>query len=149
MAALEWGGVLHYGTHNGSRIGMHAARANLRVLTREGNAAFRHTWKIADQLHVGLVELFRKKGRAVLVQRVGPMFQLMFTEQPAIRDYRAFCQHVDRSAYRRFVHKLFEFGVYTTPSAALHSIVTLAHSEQDVELTLTAIGKVLDAGARP
>src|ERR1700684_2046096 len=43
MDALQWGGVLHYGTHNGSRIGMYAARANLRVLTRDNNASFRHT----------------------------------------------------------------------------------------------------------
>ena len=144
MAALEWGGVLHYGTHNGSRIGMHAARANLRVLTRDNNAAFRHTWKIADALQARLEELFHKKGKAAIIQRVGPMFQIMFTEQPAIRDYRDFCQHVDRSAYRRFVHKLLEFGVYTTPSAALHSIVTLAHSEDDVSLTLSAAAKALD-----
>ncbi len=41
MDALQWGGVLHYGTHNGSRIGMYAARANLRVLTRDNNASFR------------------------------------------------------------------------------------------------------------
>jgi glutamate-1-semialdehyde 2,1-aminomutase len=145
MAALEWGGVLHYGTHNGSRIGMHAARANLRLLTRDNNAAFRHTWRMADLLATGLEKVFRKKSKAAIIQRVGPMFQLMFTEQPAIRDYREFCQHVDRSAYRRFVHKLFEFGVYTTPSAALHSIVTLAHSEDDVSLTLSAAAKALDA----
>ena len=145
MAALEWGGVLHYGTHNGSRIGMHAARANLRVLSRDNNAAFGHVWKIADLLHAGLQALFHRKGQAVIIQRVGPMFQLMFAEQTAIRDYRDFCQHVDRAAYRRFVHKLFEFGVYTTPSAALHSIVTLAHSEDDVSLTLAAVDQALDA----
>jgi len=74
----------------------------------------------------------------------------MFTEQGAIRNYREYCQHVDRAAYREFVRKLFEFGVYTTPSAALHSIVTLAHTEQDVEFTLAAVGKAFDAlsGAR-
>ena len=37
-------------------------------------------------------ELFTKKGRAAIVQNVGPMFQIMFTDQPAIRDYREFCQ---------------------------------------------------------
>jgi glutamate-1-semialdehyde 2,1-aminomutase len=150
MGALEWGGVLHYGTHNGSRIGMHAARACLRVLTRDANAAFRHTWKVADQLCAGLDQMFRRKGKSVIIQRVGPMFQLMFTKESAIRNYREYCQHVDRSAYREFVHKLFEFGVYATPSAALHSIVTLAHTEQDVDLTVAAVGKALDAlsGAR-
>lgn len=145
MDALQWGGVLHYGTHNGSRIGMFAARANLRVLTRDDNAAFRHTWKIAEQLCSGYRELFRSRGRAVLVQNVGPMFQLMFTDRPAIRDYREFCQYVDRPAFQKFVLSLFPFGVYASPSASLHSIVTLAHTEQDVEFTLEAAARVLDS----
>ena len=32
-----------------------------------------------------------------------------------------------------------------SPSAALHSIVTLAHTEQDVERTLEAAGKALES----
>ena len=144
MDALQWGGVLHYGTHNGSRIGMFAARANLRVLTRDNNAAFRHSWRIAEQLCTGLSDLFRQRGRSVLVQRVGPMFQLMFTDQPAIRDYREFCQFVNRAAFQKFVLSLFPFGVYASPSASLHSIVTLAHTDQDVERTLEAATKVVN-----
>jgi len=147
MDALQWGGVLHYGTHNGSRIGMFAARANLRVLTRDNNASFRHTWKISEKLCSGLRQLLQKKGRAAIVQNVGPMLQIMFTDRPAIRDYRDFCQYVDRAAFQKFVLSLFPFGVYASPSAALHSIVTLAHSEEDVELTLEAASKALDAAA--
>jgi glutamate-1-semialdehyde 2,1-aminomutase len=143
MDALQWGGVLHYGTHNGSRIGMHAARANLRALTRDNNAAFRHTWQIAERLCTGLVDLCKKKGRQVIVQRVGPMFQLMFTSQAAVRDYREFCQHVDRVAFQKFILSLFQFGVYASPSAALHSIVTLAHTNKDVDQTLEAAAKAL------
>ena len=143
MDAQQWGGVLHYGTHNGSRIGMYAARANLRVLTRDNNAAFRHTWRIADRLCEGYTSLFRKKGIPAIVQNVGPMFQLMFTGQPAIRDYREFCQYVDRAAFQKFVLSLFGFGVYASPSAALHSIVTLAHTDEDVERTLEAAEKAL------
>jgi glutamate-1-semialdehyde 2,1-aminomutase len=143
MGALQWGGVLHYGTHNGSRIGMHAARANLRLLTRDNNASFHHTWRIAERLCAGYRELFKKKGIAALVQNVGPMFQIMFTDRPAIRDYRDFCQHVDRAAFQKFVLSQFPFGVYASPSAALHSIVTLAHTDEDVDLTLEAAEKVL------
>jgi len=145
MDALQWGGVLHYGTHNGSRIGMFAARANLRALTRDNNASFRHTWKISEKLCSGLRDLFHKKGRAAIVQNVGPMLQVMFTEQPAIRDYRDFCQHVDRAAFQKFVWSLFPLGIYASPSSALHSIVTLAHSEQDVDATLEAADKALEA----
>ena len=147
MDALAWGGVLHYGTHNGSRIGLHAARASLQKLTENNSAAFRHTWKIADKLCDGLAGIFKKKRLSTIVQRVGPMFQLMFTEKSSIRDYREFCQYVDRKAYQRFVLKLFEYGVYTTPAATLHSIVTLAHTDEDVDLTLAAAEKALDAVA--
>ena len=147
MDALRWGGVLHYGTHNGSRIGMFSARANLRVLTRDNNASFAHTWKIADRLCTGLRELFRKKGCAAIVQNVGPMFQIMFTDQPAICDYRDFCQFVDRAAFQKFVLSLFPLGIYASPSAALHSIVTLAHTEQDVDQTIEAAAKALDTAA--
>jgi glutamate-1-semialdehyde 2,1-aminomutase len=144
MDALQWGGVLHYGTHNGSRIGMFAARANLRVLTRDNHASFRHTWRIAERLCKGYKELFEKKGIAAIVQNVGPMFQLMFTDRPAICDYREFCQFVDRAAFQKFVLSLFPFGVYASPSAALHSIVTLAHTEEDVNRTLEEAGKALE-----
>jgi glutamate-1-semialdehyde 2,1-aminomutase len=72
------------------------------------------------------------------------MFQIMFTGQPAIRDYRDFCQFVDRAAFQKFVLSLFPFGVYASPSAALHSIVTLAHADEDVDLTLEAAGKALE-----
>jgi glutamate-1-semialdehyde 2,1-aminomutase len=144
MDALQWGGVLHYGTHNGSRIGMFAARANLRALTRNNNASFAHTWKVAGRLCNGLREVFRKKGQPAIVQNVGPMLQIMFTDRRAICDYREFCQFVDRAAFQKFVLSVFPFGIYASPSAALHSIVTLAHTEEDVDLTIEAAGKALD-----
>lgn len=144
MDALQWGGVLHYGTHNSSRIGMHAARANLRVLARDNNASFRHTWRVSERLCHGLRRLFQANGRSAIVQNVGPMLQIIFTDHPAIRDYREFCQYVDRAAFQKFVLSLFQFGVYASPSASLHSIVTLAHTEEDVDLTLRAAEKALD-----
>jgi glutamate-1-semialdehyde 2,1-aminomutase len=144
MDAFRWGGVLHYGTHNGSRIGMFAARANLRVLTRDNNASFVYTRKIADRLCAGLREMFRKKGISAIVQNVGPMFQIMFTDQPAIRDYREFCQFVDRAVFQKFVLSLFPLGIYASPSAALHSIATLAHSEEDVDKTIDGAGEALE-----
>jgi glutamate-1-semialdehyde 2,1-aminomutase len=145
MSALASGGVLHYGTHNASRIGLHAARANLRKLTRDNGAAFRHIWDLADHFAAGMTELFHRKGTAAIVQRVGPMFQIMFTEQPCIRDYREFCQFVDRKKYQRMALKLFEYGVYTSPAATLHSIVTVAHSAEDVAKTLIAMDNTLEA----
>jgi len=144
MSKLVWGGVLHYGTHNASRIGLHATRASLRKLTRDDGAAFRHIWHIADELCSGITRIFEQRGVPAIVQRVGPMFQIMFTKQAAIRDCREFCSQVDRAAYQKLSHRLFEFGVYTSPAAGLHSIATLAHSREDVVFTLNALERALD-----
>lgn len=143
MEALAWGGVLHYGTQNGSRLGMYAARANLQQLLAEDGAAFHHTWRIGEALCNGLRELFRETGTPAIVQNVGPMFQIFFTRKEGIRDYRDFCAAVDREAYRKLAWALFRHGVYMSPAAALHSVASLAHTDHEVEVTLEAIGRIL------
>lgn len=148
MEALAWGGVLHYGTQNSSRAGLHAARVNLEMLAADGGRAFRHLWSIGEALAAGLRTVFEETGTHAIVQGVGPMLQIMFTDRPAIRDYREFCEHVDRAAYRRFALAMFPHGVYMSPSAALHSVASLAHTDDDVARTLNAARKVLGDGER-
>ncbi len=143
MAALAWGGVLHYGTQNASRVGLFAARAALQELSRDDGAAFRHLWRMGERLSRGLRDLFAETGTPAIVQSVGPMLQVMFTDRPAIRDFREFCTHVDRTRYQRFALALFKYGVYMTPSAALHSVTSLAHTDADVDFTLEAARKAL------
>jgi glutamate-1-semialdehyde 2,1-aminomutase len=143
MEALAWGGVLHYGTQNGSRLGMYAARANLTELLKNRGAAFQHTWRIGEALCDGLRDLFTETGTPAIVQNVGPMLQILFTQQKSITDYRDFCSHVDRDTYRQLALALFRYGIYMTPSAALHSVACLAHTDADVELTLAACRSAL------
>ncbi len=143
MEALAWGGVLHYGTQNASRVGLYAARASLQILNADGGAAFRHTWHIGKTLCAGLRDLFAETGTQAVVQNVGPMFQIMFTDRPAIHDYRQFCASVDRAKYQRFALALFKYGVYMTPSATLHSVTALAHTDEEVAFTLEAARKAL------
>jgi glutamate-1-semialdehyde 2,1-aminomutase len=144
MKALEWGGVLHYGTQNASRVGMYAARANLLELMKDGGEAFKKMWGIAETLTRGLVRIFQERGTPAIVQGVGPMFQIFFTNQTKIVDYRAFCAYVDRSKFQRFALALHKHGVYISPSSGLHSVVSLAHSEEEVASMLEAVRKALD-----
>jgi len=144
MDAFAWGGVLHYGTQNASRVGMYAARANLQALQENDGAAFRHTWRIGERLVDGLRGVFADTGTTAIVQSVGPMLQVFFTERPAIRDFRDFCAHVDRRAFQRFAWALFRHGVYMSPSAALHSVAALAHTDEDVAATIESARKALD-----
>ena len=143
MESLAWGGVLHYGTQNSSRVGLAAAKASLGVLAAKGGAAFDDIRRIAELLVEGLRALFAETGTKAIVQHVGPMLQVMFTERPAICDLRDFCSFVDRRAFQRFAWALFRHGVYMSPSAALHSVASLAHSEEDVAFTLDAVRKAL------
>jgi glutamate-1-semialdehyde 2,1-aminomutase len=144
MEAMAWGGVLHYGTQNASRVGMHAARANLRALSAEGGAAIEKARSIGERLAAGLNRLFEERGERAVVQGVGPMLQILFTERPAIRDYREFCAHVDRAKFQRLAWALFKRGVYMSPAAALHSVASAAHEPADVAATIEAVAKALD-----
>jgi glutamate-1-semialdehyde 2,1-aminomutase len=143
MEALAWGGVLHYGTQNASRVGLYAARASLGELSRDGGAAFRHLWRIGDGLRRGLQGVFEETRTPAVAQGIGPMLQILFTDRGAIRDYREFCAFVDRPRYRRLAHALFRRGVYMTPSAALHSVSSLAHTDEDVAFTVEAVRRAL------
>lgn len=143
MQALEWGGVLHYGTQNASRLGLVAARASLLELKKDGGAAFNHLWRVGESLRDELNQLFRQTGTAAIAQGVGPMLQILFTDHPAIHDYREFCAHVDRRRYQRLALDLFELGVYMSPSAALHSVTSIAHTHDHVQATVKAVDQAL------
>jgi glutamate-1-semialdehyde 2,1-aminomutase len=128
--------VLHYGTFNGHRLTMKVVVANLDLLSVEGTHKRLHT--TGDAAIAGLREVFARRKISAIVQGFGPMFQIYFTEKPAIHDYRDYCAHADTRKYSRFVHALLDRGIYMTPSNGLHWIISTAHTESDVEALLKA-----------
>jgi glutamate-1-semialdehyde 2,1-aminomutase len=136
MEALSEGRVLHYGTQNANPALLAVVRASLDLLDA---AAFARLDALAERLVDGLRD--RLRGQAI-VQSVGPMFQVYFTQVDAIRSYRDFAAHVDRDRFNRFVHALFDAGVYTSPSPALHSVLCTAHTDDDVDRVIAAAASV-------
>ncbi len=136
---MRWGEhmVLHYGTFNGHRLTMKVIAANLDLLAAPD--AYRKLHDIGDAAIVGLREVFRRRGVSAIVQGLGPMFQIYFTERPSIHNYRDYCQYADTKLYSRFVHSLLEQGIYMTPSNGLHWIISTAHTETDVQTLLEAV----------
>jgi len=132
MEALEGGRVLHYGTQNANPALLAVVDESLRMLD---DAAYARLEQLADRLVAGLRDAL--DGEAI-VQSVGPMFQVYFTDAPAITSYRDFGDHVDRDRFNRFVHALFEHGAYTSPSPALHSVLCTAHTDEDVDRVIAA-----------
>jgi len=144
MDGLTWGGVLHYGTQNAPRLGLHIAKASLEELARDGNSGFRRLSALGEKLKQGIADAIRASGVPAIVQGVGPMLQLLFTDRPAIRSYREYCAYVDGARFRRFAQSLLRRGIYLSPSAALHSVTCLAHQDADISRAVAAVGEALD-----
>jgi len=144
LERMRWGSnmVLHYGTFNGHRLTMRVIAANLDLLMASDAAIYKQIYKIGDAALAGLRDIFQHRKIGAIVQGFGPMFQIYFTGQSAIHDYRDYCQFADTAKYSRFIHGLLDRGIYMTPSNGLHWIISTAHTMQDVETLLAAADEV-------
>jgi glutamate-1-semialdehyde 2,1-aminomutase len=134
--------VLHYGTFNGHRLTMEAIAANLDLLSAPGT--YPKLYAIGNAAIAGLRQLFRRRRLKAVVQGFGPMFQIYFSERDRIRDYRDYCAYVDTQGYSRFIHSLLDQGIYMTPSSGLHSVISTAHVEADVETLVQAADRACE-----
>ena len=107
MEGLEWGKVLHFGSHNAPRLGLHATKCMLEEMLKDDRAGFRQLTAMGEKMAGELRGVLRHSNKhPAVVQGVGSMFQIFFTEAEAIGDYRDFCHHVDRVKFRDFVRLL-------------------------------------------
>jgi glutamate-1-semialdehyde 2,1-aminomutase len=145
MSGLEWGKVLHYGTHNAGRLALHVTKTMLEVMLANDKANYTRLahlgQSMADAIRVAAKGHNRHK---LVVQGVNSMFQIFFTDQEEIASSRDFSAHVDRLKFRDFALKLFDKGIYISPSATLHSLSSIVHTEEDIAVTAKAIAEALD-----
>lgn len=145
MSGLEWGKVLHFGTHNAGRLALHICKTMLKEMLADEQAGFKKIKDLGLKLTKEIQEVTRKNNKhKVICQGVNSMFQIFFTDQEKISDYRDFCRSVDRIKFRDFSLKLFDKGIYMNPSATLHSLSAVVHNEEDIRVTAKAISETLD-----
>jgi glutamate-1-semialdehyde 2,1-aminomutase len=145
MSGLEWGKVLHFGTHNAGRLALHICKTMLTEMLANEQAGFKKIKDLGLKLTKEIQEVTRKNNKhKVICQGVNSMFQIFFTDQEKISDYREFCRSVDRIKFRDFSLKLFDKGIYMNPSATLHSLSAVVHNEEDIRVTAKAISETLD-----
>ena len=145
MSGLEWGKVLHFGTHNAGRLALHICKTMLTEMLANEQAGFKKIKDLGLKLTKEIQEVTRKNNKhKVICQGVNSMFQIFFTDQEKISDYRDFCRSVDRVKFRDFSLKLFDKGIYMNPSATLHSLSAVVHNEEDIRVTAQAISETLD-----
>jgi len=145
MAGLEWGKVLHFGTHNAGRLALHVTKTMLQTMLADDQAGFRRIKNLGKAMTDEIRKVAKASNRhRMICQGVNSMFQIFFTDREEIGDFRDFCRHVDRVKFRDFAVRLMDKGIYMNPSATLHSLSSMAHTEADITATADAIAAVLD-----
>jgi len=133
------GPVYQAGTLSGNPVAMVAGLATLEALEEPGfhSQLAEKTTRLTD----GLLNAARAVNLPFSVNQVCGMFGLFFTDKPSVRYFReVMACNVDR--FRQFFHLMMHEGVYLAPSAFEAGFISIAHSDQEIEVTIAAARKV-------
>jgi glutamate-1-semialdehyde 2,1-aminomutase len=131
------GPVYQAGTLSGNPIAMAAGLAALNALdTPEYEQLAQKTEKLA----LGLQQVAKEANVALAVNYVGGMFGFFFTEAQQVTNFADVCD-CDVEKFKKFFHLMLAEGIYLAPSAFEAGFLSLAHTDQDIEDTLTAAKK--------
>jgi glutamate-1-semialdehyde 2,1-aminomutase len=134
MAPL--GDIYQAGTLSGNPLSM---AAGLATLTRiDHTPDFYPTLeRRSARLAEGLMRNCLEAGVPAVLNRVGSMMTLFFTDRKEITDWSG-AKTCDTAAYARFFHALLRGGIYLAPSQFEAAFVSAAHSDDDIEKTIAA-----------
>ncbi len=128
------GPVYQAGTLAGNPLATAAGLATLEVLEQPG--VVQSIENKMTQLGAGLGAIAREAGVPVCQTQVGSMACMFFHDGP-IANYAEAAQS-DAQRYARFFHAMLERGVYLAPSQFEAAFMSNAHTEVELDRTLTA-----------
>lgn len=135
QALAPTGPVYQAGTLSGNPIAMAAGYACLTEVARPG--VHQRLSELTEKLALGLLEAAALEQIPLVVNRVGGMFGLFFSDAPAISCYQD-VMACDVERFKRFFHLMLDQGIYLAPSAFEAGFMSLAHSEEDIDRTIAA-----------
>ncbi|MGB9886400.1 MAG: glutamate-1-semialdehyde 2,1-aminomutase [Moorellales bacterium] len=131
------GPVYQAGTLSGNPLAVAAGTATLDEL--KATNPYPELERRAGLLAAGLQEAASQAGVEVTVNRIGSMMTVFFHPGP-VRNAASVGQS-DTRRYARFFHSMLQSGIYLPPSQFECWFLSVAHTEQDIELTLEAARK--------
>ncbi|GBF72503.1 aspartate aminotransferase family protein [Paenibacillus sp. 598K] len=140
MSLIEDGTVSHLGTLNGNGVATAAALATIDVLASDDGAAYATMEHTARLLVDGLRELLAKHEIPGVINQAGPVFNLMFTDEPIVEDFATFTKK-DAAKYSRFAELMLAEGVLVRSNGLWY--ISAVHTEREVNDTLRAADRVL------
>ncbi len=133
------GPVYQAGTLSGNPLAMAAGLAQLREL--QNRSGFARLEELGAHFEKGLRQLLAEKGVPHRFNRVGSMFCLFFTDHEIINVDDVMKQ--DLEFFKKFFWGSLEKGIYLAPSPYETGFLSLAHTEADLDDTLTVFSEVL------
>jgi glutamate-1-semialdehyde 2,1-aminomutase len=142
MELIADGRYSHSGTYNSNVIAAAAVAATMDVLARPGvyEQLRRHGTRLVSELQALAAEL----EVAAIVQGIGPVFQIWFSDRP-IKNYRDAVRHAHPDRFRRWWQQMLMRGVLFHPSQDENLFISTAHTDEDVDRTLEAAAESMRA----
>lgn len=140
MNEIEKANVIHAGTMNSSNPTVAAALATIQVL--EEQQPYDRMFRYGIKLMEGLRSAAAESGHDLLVQGMGPMFNISFTRAKKVREYRD-TFYADRAKLNAFISGMHDKGVRIIGRGLWY--ISAAHTEQDIEFALEKAREVLKA----
>ena len=136
MVAPE-GDVYQAGTLSGNPLAMAAGCEMLRLL-KETDGLYEMLDAETARLCEAARESAKKAGVPVVINRLGSLFTVFFTELEAVRNYADVMQS-DTARYARFHAAMMEEGIYLAPSQFEVAFVSAAHTQEELSRTAKAV----------
>ncbi|MCW8946852.1 MAG: glutamate-1-semialdehyde 2,1-aminomutase [Sedimenticola sp.] len=133
------GPIYQAGTLSGNPVAMTAGLKTLDLIAAPG--FFDELTQKTTRLVAGLQAEADAAGIAMTTNQVGGMFGLFFTDAKHVTNF-AQAMACRQEQFKTFFHAMLEQGVYLAPSAFEAGFVSAAHSEEDIQATIAAAGRV-------
>jgi glutamate-1-semialdehyde 2,1-aminomutase len=134
--------VLLAGTYNAHPVPVSAAIATIEALSRNDQVAYQYLENLTCTLTAGLQETFAAAGCDVTIVREGSAFVVYFMDH-APRDWHDLAANHDFPVDCLFRRHLIDNGVFVFPIATKQCSVSVAHTAEDIEMTLDVARKVV------
>jgi len=136
------GPVYQAGTLSGNPVAMAAGLAALNEL--DANGFYDALTEKTSYLLAGIQQQADKCNIPLTTSQVGGMFGLFFTDAKRVETF-AEVQACDGETFKRFFHLCLDRGVYLAPSSFEAGFVSAAHSDEQLDKTIAAIGDAFAA----
>ncbi|HMP84390.1 MAG TPA: glutamate-1-semialdehyde 2,1-aminomutase [Verrucomicrobiota bacterium] len=107
----------------------------------EGGRNYKRLEELGAQLEAGMRDAARSANIPVTFNRCGSMFCGYFTSEPVWN--LADAMKSDRERFKKFFHAMLDTGVYLAPSQFEAGFISTAHSEADIEKSVSAAAKAI------